>query len=562
MAKMILLFERNLQKLIPSDIDYIFAYNEFVISDYCGQAKIINYNKWESSESEEPRKAIDKFFSNFNDEVQIIKNTFYSNWLAPIYSLISQLNIIIKENYINELILVKGSEFVFSTFELAECEGNPVVYQSSWLFNPVIEQYYSGTDIHITWKKCSKFSSMYKILNWCREHIIRIREIIAEFYRYKKTKNRTNQVCIKNGVNAVCFVNLQGQYNFIKAYLNNCLDIIPVIITPKAFDNECIVIKGILSPIKVINNLRISYHAVNKEFDEYLILDNRRISINKKTIRAALITELFIYYNAIDKIVNTYAKIPYLNFTYMITCMSQGRSMVKYTEASKRIGLKHINYQYVSLGKRCFPIMRLADEYYIYEEGSYTFYKNQSPIFHFYLPQLKKTHISKEKMIVIYTQPDQYAELYLRFIECVLHHTSNLNSKYKIIIKLHYRQNRKDDFEKFKSFNNVNVVSDEYSIVELMDLSTFCISMTSSVLSEATFYKVPAFIFVEDEGLLQYVIKSGIGYPEINYIVRSIDELIEKIQSFDNIDYQNRYDTFLARVKEKNEEEVKSNDET
>lgn len=553
MPKMILIFEENLQNEIPDDVDYIFAYSEGVISNYKGKAEILYYNMWESSESEEPRKAIEKYLSNQNSEVQIINNTIYSNWFAPIHSMVSQINKIIKEKDIEELILVKGSKHLFSTFELAECEGNPVLYKSSWLFNPVIQQYYRETSIHVTWKKCNKFAGLYRMINCCREHIIRAHEIIVQLYRYAKTKNKDNHIYGKDGINAVCFVNLQGQYDFIKSYLNNQSNIVPVIVTPKPFDSECVVIKGVVTPKKVINNLRMSYRALRGKFDDYLFMDNRKIYLDRHSIRAALITELFIYRNAIDRVINTYEKIGYQNFTYMITCMSQGRSMVKYTEAAKRLNLKHINYQYVSLGKRCFPIMDLADEYYVYEVGSYAFYKEKSSAFRFYLPQLKGEHINCEPAIVIYTQPDQYADLYLRFIESFLQNTSNINQRFKIIIKLHYRQNRKEDFEKFQSFENVSVVTNEYSIIELMNLSTFCISMTSSVLSEATFYKVPAFIYVEDKGLLQYVVKSGIGYPEINYIVRSVDELSERIQSFDKSEYQNRYNSFLLKISNSNE---------
>lgn len=557
MSKMILIFEKNLQREIPDDIDYIFAYSESVISNYEGRAEIIFYNMWESSESEEPRKAIEKYLSNQASEVQIIKNTFYSNLVAPIHSMVSQINKIIKEKKIEELVLVKGSKHVFCSFELAECEGNPVMYKRYWLFNSIIQQYFCKTNIRITWKKRDKLTGLYKIMNCWREHIIRMREVFVEFYRYIKAKYKTNHyIYEENGINTVCFANLQGQYEFIKAYLKNCSDIVPIFVTPKAFDNECVVVKGVISPLKVINNLRISYRVMREPYYDYLFIDNRKIYLDRKSIQAAIITELFIYNNAIDRVINTYERIGYRNFKCMITCMSQGRSMVKYTEAAKRLHMKHINYQYVSLGKRCFPIMDLADEYYVYEIGSYAFYREKSTVFRFYLPQLKSNHIECEQTIVIYTQPDQYADLYLRFIELFLHHASNLKHRFKIIIKLHYRQNRKEDFDKLQSFENVRVVTNEYSIIELMNLSTFCISMTSSVLAEATFYKVPAFIYVEDEGLLQYIVKSGVGYPEINYIVRNVDELSEKIQSFDKDEYQNRYNSFLQKVLNSNEMEV------
>lgn len=547
MSKMILIFEENLLDEIPDDVDYIYAYSERVVSNYSGQAEIFYYNIWESSESEEPRKAIEKFLTNGTNEVQIIKNTIYSNWVAPIHSMLSQINRIIKEKSIGELILVKGSKHVFSTFELAEGEGNPVLYKNSWLFNPVIQQYYSETGIRVTWKKCNNFVALYRLLNCCREHVIRVHEIITQLYRCIKAEKKGNHIYSKNGANAVCFANLKGQYDFLKAYLNNKPDIVPVIVTPKSFDSECVVIKGTVNIKKVIKNLCISYRAMRRDYADFLFMDNKKIYIDQHALRAALITELFIYRNEIDRVINSYEKLGNQSIAYMITCMSQGRSMVKYTEAAKRLNLKHINYQYVSLGKRYFPILDLADEYYVYEVGSYTFYKEKSDVFRFYLPQLNSEQNNVESRIVIYTQPDRYIDLYLRFIKSFLQHEAKLNQQFQIIIKLHYRQNRKEDFEAFRAFENVSVITNEYSVIELMNLSTFCISMTSSVLSEATFYKVPAFIYIEDSELLQFVVQSGIGYPEINYIVRSVDELCEKIQSFDKKEYQNRYNSFLLK---------------
>lgn len=557
MKRMILIFEESLQKEIPNDVDYIFAYNENVISNYNGQAEIIHYNMWESSESEEPQITIEKFLSNSNSRAQLIKNTFYSNLIAPIHSMISQINNIIREKSIEELILVKGSKHVFCSFELAESEGTPFIYKSTWLFNSIIQQYFRETGIYITWQKRSRFTIIYRMVNRWREHLIKVHEFLLEFYRYIKTKHKIDYINYKEKeINAVCFVNLQGQYDFMKAYLKNRSEFNPIFVTPRAFDNECIVIKGVISPRKVINNLWMSYQVTREKYDNYIFIDNRKIYLDRKSIIAAITTELFIYYNAIDRVINTYKKIEYPDLTCMITCMSQGRSMIKYTEAAKRLNIKHINYQYVSLGKRCFPIMDLADEYYIYEIGSYAFYREKSRVFRFYLPQLRnKCMECKNHTIVIYTQPDQYAALYLQFIKSFLCHTSNLKQKFKIIIKLHYRQNKREDFIKFQLFENVSVVTTEYSINELMDISSFCISMTSSVLSEATFYKVPAFIYVEDEGLIQYVTKAGIGYPEINYIVRNIDDLCEKIQRFNKEEYQKRYDSFLLKALNLNEKE-------
>lgn len=544
--RLIVLFNNKLpDDLIGSDI--IFAYNVKCLPAKPISNRVIFYNLWEASKDKAPSEKIHEILGGYKDDVAIIANTMYSNLFSPIYSFFKQLSSIISTYDIGTVLLSGGSSYSYITFEKGEGEGVPYRYKHEWLYNPFIAQYLSKTSVGIDWRDKSHIKLGYVIHHVIRENALRFLDFLKELYNTRKNAENTDDILRsvdRSKYDAIAFASLEGQYNFLKN-LTVRGDLRFLFITPRNYDKDCLKLKGYQSVSELIGNIRSCFNLSKGKLEQSIFIEEYNLSISKNALKRAIRTEYFIYKNSIGRLTSIGRSIFDRNLKAVVTCTSQGRSMVRYTEMAKKFNIKHINFQYVTLGQRYFPILELADEYYVFEKGSYDFYKDKSSIFKFYIPQLSDVVPleCRKRVMVIYTQPDSYTEKYLSLLNKIGEHKEQLD--YDIIVKLHYRQDHIEEFCQICCRFGMKMIKDEMSIRELMCNSDLSISMTSSVLSESLFYRVPAIIYIEDPALQDFVLNSNIGYPDVNFIADNFQSMLDLLSSNIWGKYGDRLNTFL-----------------
>lgn len=537
--------------ILDLGLDDAFIHDKGCCDNIKGGDSIYTFSLMIAAHDERPKIFLDSLFGR-EDFVRVVENTMYGNFLLQVFSFMQQLSEIVLKREYESVVLYGGSEYVYVSFERSEGEGSPYHYSHSWLFNGLAYQYLKKIGYKVEWKN-KKTPFLLEIHNIWRERLLRAKEFqkcVLQYLKNKKCVVGLDEVFI-DSLEVLAFAKLEGQAN----YLSNLLKQIGkpfVIVAPQKFNEDTIALKEFLSIKDIFDNYlkRKKPNILNKNRTISFDYNGCTISFAKSSFKRAISTTYLLYLNAIKRVGNNIAKIGCTNLKYCVTCTAYGRSMLQYTEAIKRIGIKHINMQYVAMGQRNIPIKELANEYYMFEKGALSFYKEKSSIFRFYMPMMpnieKSLSLKLKPVVVIYTQPDSFTPLYLDLLKQLFLELGKDLDKIKIIIKLHYRQDRENDFKVLASAYGADVVKNEKSVADLMKSSDICVSMTSAILFEATFYKVPAVIYWKEDEVYRYHLDNETGFPYVNYVVRNVSALKNKLLSIDRDDYNRRYNDYLA----------------
>ncbi len=506
-------------------------------------------------------KSINEMFVLFPKEYLRYRNTFYMRVFRPMYSIIKQIEDIVKQRGVDELILVGGSEHLFLSLHAAEGEGAKWWYKTSWFLNTIIKQYFDK-QIPILWiRKASKHKLIF--INIIRDNLILYKGILKKFVlSFISVKNTLVGYDLSNKKTPiVSVINLPLQYVHLNSIFNDIKELDPTYIVPNKIKlgGGGDIIRN--HPIGLMQLIRLVYREIRlkkiKQKNVEFFLFDKKINISTKKIKlAASLTNFHFLYRKYE-LTKLFKQIRLPKHTQLVTDMTFGEDIILCNEIAKQYGLRHFNFQYVAMSKMLFPQINLADDYYLYSKSTYELYKKHSNTYKYYLPvkmnpEEHENTIAHTFRIVIFTQPDKYTERYLFFIRLFFERIYAEKLSVQVIIKPHYRQNRLYEFEKIVSrFNFSKLVGKSDSCEDLILNSDLSVSMTSSVLFESLMLGKMATIINLDGQDEDFIFNNDICFPQINFVVKSIDELITIIEKYPEYleNYKERYNVFMKEQK-------------
>lgn len=530
--KLWILLDENIQRDKLNNQDIILTNNIEDEKKYSAN-RVEIFNIRFCDEDLEVTKSVNFLFDVLPKEFNILKNTVYYVVFRVISSGLCQIEEIINRYNVKHIVLVGGSELPYITTTRGEGEGVKWWYRTSWLMSSVIFKAFSSENIEISWEKKEKIWQT-KFRHLVRENILFVREILAAIKRYFVCRNLFINT-FKNEKYIIVIAPLELQYRhlndlMLSQNITNCIYITNYKNKiDKKLENQYIIpitMKKIYENILLIcrtkaNKVIYKYDKLNLELNDIYL---------KRSFKTLWLTNLNIisnYFNTIKKIEK--------KIDYVVTDMTFGSELQQIHRLCVENNIKHINFQYVAMVKLLFPEMELADEYYLYAHKVYSLYSKYSCIYKYYLPikKIKKSERNGDETIVsIFTQPDMYTERYLIFINMFLEKLNELKEKIKVIIKFHYRQDKKEIFISYsKKYNFVEIVEGEESVMNVFNRSDFAMSMTSSILFEAFLVGEPAIILDIDGKDTEYISNNDFAVEEVNFRIKKIENLIDILKN-------------------------------
>ena len=482
--------------------------------------------------------SIQKALNVFPTTYQVLHNSIYHILLRPIIHVLAMISRVIKQEKIEEIWLFGGSDIAFFSLSNAEGEGTKKIYHSSWLYNSIINQYFSSDEnTSVVWhKKKSRF--VHALLFWCREHYYYYRHALG--YIIRDLRGRTSPILLnkEDKTIIIALADLELQYKHLTKQLeeiNSCekLYVLGRNVKPAADDMVCrlpsLSVISIISILKRIHRAHVESKILDFQFNGHAVkLPVDRIVMGSKE-------RLFIALYQEKSLSQLIHRIGSERIRCVCTNRTMGADICYVQNVCKEHNLLHVNFQYVAMFEILYPNMKVADRYYLYNRNIYELYKTYGKQFQYYLPLDKNCFTERNNQahsIVIFTQPDLYTDRYLVAIRAILTCFQENNSQVEIIIKLHYRQDKISEFVSCKQYyRNTKVLTTGYA-GDVMSDCDCVISMTSSVLFEALLRGIPS-IVLDFDGINKEVIEgSGVCIPEVNYVVHSPCEIINLINNY------------------------------
>jgi hypothetical protein len=194
--------------------------------------------------------------------------------------------------------------------------------------------------------------------------------------------------------------------------------------------------------------------------------------------------------------------------------------------AISSLDIEHINHQIVAIRPVPFPYLEVADRFNILFKDLYSYYSARSEIF-FYKPKIfsKIINKSENKVFKIYLQPDNFDEIYHDLIDHIKKVASD-NKDLFFVIRPHYRQhNLKKIYQDISLYNNINMEKTSVDITKSILEAAMVISVSSSVIAEATHLGIPSIIYSPSN----YAKYDSNLYPKLNFIAKDFAGLNQLI---------------------------------
>jgi hypothetical protein len=525
------------------ETDIILTQNYDVFLELRNHYKVYLVDFTIGYESEELRENINIFFENLDTKLKNMSNETYLRFFNPMYSIIKQIELISNEKEIDELVLIGGSDHIFISLAHSEGEGVKKLYSTEWFLNPVIFQYFKDR-FKIKWlEKRNKFL-MFN-LNILREEMFFLRKLIEKIGKSILYSNEKNVVKKFSKKTVIVVLNLPLQLRHFKSFLNSSDNVDIVYMLPSRWNGDE---KDINTIKRKVISLRELFKLIKRLYDKKIfkpkemefVIGDTKIKINS-----------FLFYKSLKSIFLDYliGRVEISESLGMLespkkcifTDMTFGLDILTVHSVSKKLNIPHWNFQYVSMVPMLFPNFMLADKYFLYSKNTYNTYKKYHTVFEYYLP-IKKLPVESETnkiklpTIVIFTQPDKYTERYLHFLKDLENRLTSykMTGNIRVIVKPHYRQDQMDKFEQLANEGkSLEIVGSDYSTEELIINSDFIISMTSSVIFEALMLGKMSVIFNVDNQDDNLIYNGGNLFPEVNFVVTRVDEIIDIINNLD-----------------------------
>lgn len=553
LSKTDIIYTNNISLKNKNLVNKIYIHN----INYCNENKSIS-------------TSTNNLLNELGNEYKILANAMYVTIFLKIVTYIVEIEKILLKNDIKKIILVGGNKDFYFSISDAEGEGEKWFYKSSWMINSILNNYYKDK-IDILWLKKENIL-ISKLKHTLRDNFLYYKVILYEiikrllFHIKKEKKYRRNiEIDLKNK-NVLSIVGLELQYIHLKELFKSlkgkinfiCFSFSKQIVKK---NKNCL----FLEPLEIrelFSLLKISLKFnKNKKKIYYFKWKNLKIKLEEKKIKKAIKVEYLYNLIRIKKMYKALKLIQNQNIkpNFLVTNMTIGSDIGICHKFARNKGIKHINFQYVTMGKIMYPNLNLADEYYLYSKSTYEIYKKYSSIYKYYFP-LNDKNIYLEtvnEVITIFLQPDHYAERYLEFLEKLAFYIEKEKYNLKFKIKFHYRQNKvKELNELIAKYKFYDLVDKDISARKCILESKCIISMTSSVLSESMFLHIPGIIIDIDGKDREYLNKNDVCGKEVNFRVNSYEQLFNILKYFDKYQeiYNMRLKNFLQNMGIENNE--------
>jgi hypothetical protein len=499
---------------------------------------------------------LNRLFASFPESFLSFRNGVYMRIFRPVFSAIRQIELLTEEFDIDEIVLMGGSNFPFFTMYGGEGEGHHWWYKPSWLYNFFVYQYFYKS-IHTNWIQKNNYYVL-KCFHYLRESLIHLKlykRIILNHFRSKR-----NHCDNRKAYKYLVYTMLPLQTNHITRILR-FLDFEKLLfIKPYSSDTQYslneVHYKLLFSDYRVaLNSWKNEYQRILVK-EEILFLTNKVLSFSNIFFLIALKFSFIEYYMNLRCINRAISSFVLDTRPVYITNMTFGDDIVLINNLAKLNGVCHYNFQAVAMSIMWYPQIKLADMFYMYSEKSCDFYKKLDSSYSFYLPveSVEDALILKNGdllTITIFLQPDNYTPRYLSFLvelNRLLISKEIKNVFFKI--KPHYRQNNLASFEYIVSGSPFfELVNSSIRSSELMKVSDFVLSMTSSILFEAVQLNCPA-IVLDLSGFDRSFVEINC-LPEVNFVVNDFDSLFDILINpikFKNL-FVKRRNEYLTRTK-------------
>lgn len=531
----------NQVKFLETDI--ILTQNYDVFLELRNHYKVYLVDFTIGYESDELRENINTYFDNLDTKLKELSNETYLRFFNPMYSIIKQIELISNEKEIDELVLIGGSDHIFISLAHSEGEGVKKLYSTEWFLNPVIFQYFKDR-FKIKWlEKRNKFL-MFN-LNILREEMFFLKKLFEKIGKSILYSNKKNMVKKFSKKTIIVVLNLPLQLRHFKSFLNSSDNVDIVYMLPSRWNGDE---KGIKTIKRKVISLRELFQLIKRLYDKRIfklkkmefVIGETKIKINSFLFNKSLKSIFFDYMIGRVEISESLRMLESPKKS-IFTDMTFGLDILTVHSVSKKLNIPHWNFQYVSMVPMLFPNFNLADKYFLYSKNTYNTYKKYHTVFEYYLPIKKlpvepETNKLKLPTIVIFTQPDKYTERYLHFLKDLENRLTSykMAGNIRVIVKPHYRQDQMDKFEQLaKEGESLEIVGSDYSTEELIINSDFVISMTSSVIFEALMLGKMSVIYNVDNQDDNLIYNGGNLFPEVNFVVTRVDEIIDIINNLD-----------------------------
>ena len=526
----------NLHVLLDSTKGIDFDKDDIVLltsvlpqEKYSGNVRYIDRNI--ILESSSVRNEILDLLDSFDIHYQNIANATYSRFFQQLYTIMANVQKILQETKVDKIILYEGSEKPYFIAKGGEGEGEKKNYISNMMVNAFLfNEYCKVYEIEWKYKKSRLITSLTNYLRNRQEYIQLILARLILGLKYRESKKKL----ALGAVTSVSVISLILQKRHIDTILPYTKD------EGKGHVyfsyNRKIVDNNIVLPVKEFNmsNLvKVMLKAIRYKTPRSITVFGVCTSALVREMRF-MMTEYEIFENRLRYTLEDCK----LNSTLMLSDTTVGKVMMAIRNIAREQDMRHVNMQHVTMTRILYPVLDLADEYYMYARKTYELYRQYNENFKYYLPIIKKRKkdITEGGTIVftIFMQPDSFAQEYVYYLNMVLPEIARSEKDIKVIVKPHYRQPDVEGLKQMVStYPFVKVADPSESVADILDKTTIAMSINSSVIFEAMMSQVPSIVYNQDDRYHDMVYNNDVCYPEVNFV---IEEPLDTMEVLNNVE--------------------------
>lgn len=488
-----------------------------------------------------------------NELPYITINHLYDPMVRPLVNTVHIIDDIIHSNNVTEICLFGGSRSIpFWGINLGEGERHfQFLYRREWFINYFVYHFYA-TKVSVQWfyedwKVGLKLAANVRLfaLNFAKS--IKMMQTL--------TKNDTSMFVDKNKEWAYIVVRAPQTvetmvpiYNGIKKQ-QLCQ---PIFVAYENFSNKTLQkelekysvltvnLKGYLKRRDIIKTMFfLQLHSFKTKEDLSIVISDYEIKIKKQSLINELKTNWFdsmLLSLALDRLkADMGGKVKYL-------INAETHSWVAATQGiwAKKNGIMSIGVPFVDLDIR--PRTSWMDVYFQMSRKEKEFLEKNRPKEKFeYVGPLNYDYVyntsshkkGELKKIAIFTQPDSFKNDAFEMIEAFIDIRNRHQKDWEIIVKLHPRETKVDEFRKYEEYEKVRIIYKEITSLAVLQDVDLAVSVHSTVLEQAILVGIP--ILSVNFGGIHYLNLRCLQAKIANK-VQTKDEMEQFVLHFDEID--------------------------
>ena len=521
-----LLIDSNIKPNIgENDVVLVSRYNHVRIE----VGKVVLIDPGKSNESNRVGDEMMELYSRFGNEYKKSLNSSYVRLFLPLESVLDTLDEVLSNDSYSEIVLYEGSKVPFFKSENAEAEGVRKHYKTNWMVNAFVYSKYASTYSIIWIAQQSQLFTRIKAIYFNAINCIRV--IAPRVIKRLLSSNEKESLNLTTP-SVISFISLLLQKRHLDSLLSGNLNGRHIYFS---FDTSIVDWKTVY-PVIELPLAKLFSIVFKYLFKERLPLQLKYKGFCQHTLARELQYLQLKYSIYEERMIQTLSSVDDIEKNLMVSNTTFGDDMMGIHSVAQYYRMHHINIQYVSMDRILYPNLKMADEYYIYAQRTFDFYKRIESSFKLYLPQ-KNSIIQKskdERVFVIFMQPDSFCEDYFDYFKTLFPEFSKLGFDYKIIVKPHYRQNRLDDLCNLcEEYPFVRVASPNENVESLINQASVIMSICSSVIFEAMMNHVPSIIYNPRDKYHSFVYNNDYCFPEVNIVTSDPIESLSVLENYD-----------------------------